>query len=87
MKIPESIIEKYKLTPSGEQTGQSFMQNQLVYKSGLPGFDSVVFMECDLNGMPSNYIHFYNKASKRGGSFTHEYLNAMKIVDILKFVV
>jgi len=87
MKIPESIIEKYQLTPSGEQCGQSFMQNQLLYKSSLPGFDKVVFMECDRNGMPSKYIHFYNKANKREGSFTPEYLNAMAIIDILKFVV
>jgi len=38
-------------------------------------------------GRPSNYIHFYNKARKKDGSFTPEYLEAMAIVDILKFVV
>ena len=86
MKIPQSIIDKYQLTPSGEQTGQSFMQNQLLYKSGLPGFDKVVFMECDRNGMPSKYIHFYNKATKKDGSFTPEYLNDRDIDAVLKFI-
>lgn len=86
MKITESIIEKYQLTPSGEQTGQSFMQNQLIYRSDLPGFEKVVFMECDLDGMPSMYIHFYNKASNRDGSFTPEYLNDMTTDTVLKFI-
>lgn len=87
MKMPQSIITKYQLTLSGEQVGISFMQNQLLYKSSLTGFEKVAFMECDLSGNPSNYITLYNKATKRYLSATPEYLNDMKIVDILKSVV
>lgn len=87
MKIPESIIEKYKLTPSGEQVGESFMQNLLLYKSGLPGFESVVFMECDLRGKPSEYVTLFNKGSKRKADVTSEFLNEVPADDILKFVI
>lgn len=87
MKIPDSIIEKYQLVPSGEQTGQSFIQNQLLYKSGLPGFEDIAFMECDLDGMPGKYITLFNKKVKRKIDATPEYLDAMAVVDILKFVV
>lgn len=87
MKIPESIIEKYQLTPSGEQTGESFMQNLLLFKSGLPGFDNVVFMECDLDGMPSKYITLFNKGSKRKAVVSSEFLNDVPTDEILKFVI
>jgi hypothetical protein len=87
MKIPQSIIEKYKLTPSNEQVGQSFMQNLLLYKSGLPGCENVVFMECDMNGKPTKDITIFNKDRKRKISVTPEYLNAMKIGDVLRCVV
>lgn len=87
MKIPESIIEKYQLTTSGEQVGESFMQNLLLYKSGLPGFENVVFMECDMMGKPTKYITLFNKNKKKEIAATPEYLNAMAIVDMLKFII
>lgn len=86
MKIPESIIEKYQLTPSGEQTGQSFMQNQLLYKSGLPWFENIVFMECDLTGRPNDFINFYNKTTNRDGAITPEFMEDVPIEIILKAV-
>jgi hypothetical protein len=87
MKIPESIIEKYQLVPSGEQTGQSFMQNQLLYKSGLPGFENIVFMECDLNGMPSELIVLFNKHSQRKADVTPVFLYDVPVDEIIKFVI
>jgi hypothetical protein len=86
MKIPESIIEKYQLTPSGEQTGQSFIQNQLLYKSGLPAFENIVFMECDFTGKPNDFINFYNKTTKRDGAITPEFMEDVPIEVILKAV-
>lgn len=86
MNIPASIIEKYQLTPSGEQMGQSFYFNQLLFRSGLPEFKDVVIMECDMDGRPSEYIHFYNKKTKRNGSITPEFMNDAPIETILKIV-
>ncbi len=87
MKIPESIIEKYQLAPSGEQTGQSFMQNQLLYKSGLPGFENIVIMECDLDGMPSKYIVLFNKYSRRKADVTPVFLYDVPVDEMIKFVI
>lgn len=87
MKIPESIIEKYQLTLSGEQTGESFIQNQLLYKSGLPGFEYIAFMECDLDGMPSKYVVLFNKETNRKANVTSEFLNVVPTDEILKFVI
>lgn len=87
MKIPESIIEKYQLTPSDNHIGEAVIHNLLVYKSALPGFKDVLFMECDFMGRPSKEITLFNKGAKRKITVTPEYLNAMAIVDILKFVV
>jgi hypothetical protein len=87
MKIPESIIEKYQLALSGEQTGESFMQNQLLFKSALPGFENIIFMECDFSGKPSAYITLFNKGSKRKADVTSEFLTDVPIDEILKFVI
>jgi hypothetical protein len=84
MKIPVSIIEKYQLTPSGEQTGQSFMQNQLLYKSALPGFENIVIMECDLGGMPAKEICFLNKRTKSWGALTPEFMTNVPAEVVLK---
>jgi hypothetical protein len=86
MKIPESIIEKFKLTPSNEQVGQSFIQNLFIYKSELPEFDGIYFMECDFTGSPSTYMHFFNKKMKRDGSITSDFLIDMPIETILKIM-
>jgi hypothetical protein len=87
MKMPESIIEKYQLTPSGEQTGESFMQNQLLFKSELLGFEKIIVMECDLDGMPSEYITLFNKESQRKADVTQEFLYGVLPDEILKFVI
>lgn len=87
MKIPESIIEKYQLTPSNNHIGEAVIHNLQCFKSALSGFKDVLFMECDFMGNPSSYITLFNQARKRKIEVTPEYLNAMAIVDILKFVV
>lgn len=87
MKIPQSIIEKYQLTQSTNHIGEGIVHDLLCFKSELPGFKDVLFMECDLMGKPSKEITLYNKTMKRKISVTPEYLEAMKIVDILRFVV
>lgn len=86
MKIPKSIIEKYQLTPSGEQTGQSFMQNQLLFKSGLTGFEGVLFMECGFDGKPCKDITFYDKNKKRDGILTPEFMENMEPATVLQFI-
>lgn len=87
MKIPQSIIEKYNLTPSENHIGEAIYNNLQCYKSSIPEFKDVLFMECDLMGKPSQEITLYNKSMKRKISVTPEYLEAMKIGDILRFVV
>jgi hypothetical protein len=87
MKIPESIIEKYQLTPSSNHIGEAVIHDLQCFKSALSGFQDVLFMECDFMGRPSKDIIIFNKGSKRKIAVTPEYLNAMAIVDILKFVV
>jgi hypothetical protein len=86
MKIPESIIEKYNLTPSGEQIGESFMQNQLLFKSDLHVFSRVVFMECDFTGKPCPYINLFNKDSGLCAAVTSEYLNETPFDTVLNLV-
>lgn len=86
MKIPESIIEKYQLTPSGVQTGESFMQNLILFKSGLPGFEDTLFMECDFAGKPCKDITFYNRSAQRDGVLTPEFMTNMEVDVILKVV-
>lgn len=87
MKIPESIIKKYQLTATSNHVGEAVVHNLQVFKSGLPGFEGVWFMECDLTGKPSKYITLYNKKTTWYLSATPEYLNTMAIIDILKSVV
>lgn len=87
MKIPASIIEKYQLAQSDNHIGEAVIYNLQVFKSGLPGFEDVLFMECDFAGKPSKDITIFNKKTKRYLSATPDYLNAMAVVDILKFVI
>jgi hypothetical protein len=86
MKIPESIIEKYQLTPSGEQTGESFIYNQLLYKSNIPELKLIIFMECDLSGKPAKEVCFYNKKTKFWGAITPQLLNVATLDHIIKIV-
>jgi hypothetical protein len=86
MKIPESIIEKYKLTGSTAQVGEAFIHDLSLFESSLPEFKDIMFMECDFMGRPSEYIHIYNKASKRDASVTPEYLIDMPLETVLKFI-
>jgi hypothetical protein len=87
MKIPESVIVKYQLTSSGAaHIGEAFMRNLSLFKSNLPGFESIAFMECDFAGKPSDYIHLYNKSNKRDANVTPEYLDDTAIDLVLQFV-
>jgi hypothetical protein len=86
MKIPESIIEKYQLNPSHAQTGESFIYNQLLYKSSLPDYEQITIMECDLTGKPAKEICFYNKATKFWGAVTPEFLIDTPTQDALKIL-
>jgi hypothetical protein len=84
MKIPESIIEKYQLEPADSHIGQALYYNLQCFKSSLPGFEGILFMECDFHGKPSKYIQFYNKTAKRDGSLTPEFLEDSPIDRVLK---
>lgn len=84
MKMPESIIEKYQLVPSGEQVGESFMQNLLIYKSNTPGFEKTRFMECDLDGEPVKDIMF--SVDGKAGRITPEFLESAPIDKILGLI-
>jgi hypothetical protein len=86
MKIPESIIEKYQLVPSGEQTGESFMYNQLLYKSNISVLNQIIFMECDMSGKPAKEVCFYNKRTKFWGAITPQLLEVATLDHIIKIV-
>jgi len=86
MKIPELIIEKYQLMPEPAHIGEAVLYNLLQYKSKLPGFESVTFLECDFAGRPSEYIHYVNTAIKRDGRLTREFLNDAPIDKVLKII-
>lgn len=72
--------------PSGVNTGESFAQNLTLFKSGLPGFEDILFMECDFSGKPCKDITFYNKKAKRDGVLTPEFMINMEVDVILKCV-
>jgi len=74
MKIPELIIEKYQLTPSGEWNGDAFMHDLQTFKSPFQYAEPIRFMECNLSGQPTDYIMVYNKVSKKYLETTPEYL-------------
>ena len=88
MKLPESIIEKYFLVPSGEQCGASFMNNLLVYKSTIIHLDGYRFMECDINGDPSNYITVLqtNGDSSISMEFTKEMLEDVPVLTGIEMI-
>lgn len=86
MKIPESIISKYQLVPTSNHIGEAVMHNLEVFKSNMPGFEGVLFMECDFNGRPSSLIHFYNKTGKRDGTITPEFMEDASLEVIIKLV-
>lgn len=86
MKIPELIIEKYKLKPSSAHTGEAVLHNLLLFTSELPELDGVIFMECDHNGRPSPYINFYNRETKQEGSLTPEFMQVADMPALLKIV-
>jgi hypothetical protein len=86
MKIPESVIEKYQLIPSDHQIGESFMQNQLLFKSALAAFERVLFMECDFMGKPSAYINLFNADNKKSAAVTPEFLINAPVDTILDLV-
>lgn len=86
MKIPESIIEKYQLIGSPAHIGLAILHDFKSFKSSLPGFESVVFLECDFEGKPCKDIKFYNKAANRDGTITPEFMNDMSVETILQIV-
>lgn len=86
MKIPESIIEKYQLTPSGEQCGKSFMNNLVVYRSGMPQFEGLRFMECDLNGNPQDYVTILKVGRGKAFDATAEFLGDIETAFLTKLL-
>lgn len=86
MKIPESIIAKYQLVPTDNHIGEAVIHNQMCFKSSLPGFAEILFMECDFMGKPSKYIHFYSKNAKREGTITPEFMEGAPTDVIFKMV-
>lgn len=83
MKIPESIIEKLQLYPSGEQCGASFMNNLIVYKSRLPVLVNSRVMECNLSGDDSKYVTILNTVDQRASQATVDYLEDTDIELVL----
>lgn len=86
MKIPESLIDKYQLIPANNHIGEAVIHNLMCFKSSLPGFENILFMECDYMGKPSKYIHFHNRNARREGTFTLEFLEDVSPDALLKFV-
>jgi|SRR3954468_4400236 hypothetical protein len=88
MKIPESIIEKYYLVPSDEQCGASFMNNLVVYKSTIIHLDGFRFMECDMKGIPSDYITVLKTNGDRSISveFTKEMLEDVPVLTGIEII-
>jgi hypothetical protein len=87
MKIPESIIEKLQLYPSGEQCGTSFINNLIVYKSRLPVLANNRVMECDLSGADSKYITILNTIDQNAFQTTVEYLADTDIELVLASII
>lgn len=86
MKIPESIISKYQLVPTGNHIGEAVMHNLEVFKSKLPGFEGILFMECDFNGRPCDYITLFNTRLKKPGKVTPEFLTDLTSDWVLKLM-
>lgn len=86
MKIPESIIEKYKLTPINNHVGEAVIHNLMCFRSTLSGFEDILFMECDFMGKSCKDITFYNRAIRQDGIITPEFMNDMPVEIILQIV-
>jgi hypothetical protein len=87
MKMPESIIKKLKLFPSGEQCGESFKNNLIVYKSQLPILINNRVMECDLKGKDCNYVTIFNVIDQKAFQTTIEYLESADIELVLASMI
>lgn len=74
MKIPESIIEKYQLVPSGEHCGRSFMNNLIVFRSNHKLLQNYRVMECDLNGDQSPLVTILDRESSQKWETTIEFM-------------
>lgn len=81
MKIPQSIIDKYQLEPSGEWNGRAVINDLITFKSGLPKFESILFMEGNLQGEPTPYINIL--MNRKYASITPELLEAMMVDEAL----
>jgi hypothetical protein len=86
MTISDEIIEKFQLTDSYEQIGESFIQNLRVFKSGLEQLEDCRFMECDLQGKPSKYITIYNRHTKMEHGVTSEFIKDATVETIIQIV-
>lgn len=87
MTIPEDIIEKLELEATGIQTGNSFMNNCRLFRSGIFWISSaILFMECDLTGKPCKDIYLYNETYKIHGLITVEFLQDCNIKEIIAFL-
>lgn len=86
MTITDEIIKRFQLTDSGEQVGQSLMQNLRVFKSEMEQLKDCRFMECDLQGNPSKYITVYNMQTKMEHGVTPEFIEDATIETIIKIV-
>lgn len=86
MKISRSIIEKYQLTPTNNHIGEAIIHNLLCFKSALPGFEDILFMECDFQGKPCKDICFYNRGAHRDGTITSEFMENTTVDAILKII-
>jgi hypothetical protein len=86
MKISDEIIKRFQLTDSGEQVGQSFMQNLRVFKSEMEQLKDCRFMECDLQGNPTKYITIYNNSTKMEHGMTVEFMETATDETIINIV-
>jgi hypothetical protein len=86
MTISDELIKRFQLTDSGEQVGQSFIQNLRVFKSDMEQLKDCRFMECDLQGNPSKYVIVYNKGTEMEHGMTVEFMEAATDETIINIV-
>jgi hypothetical protein len=83
-KILDSVIEKYQLNGTTAQIGEAFIHNLRSFESRLPEFKEIMFMECDFDGKPCEFITLYKKTNRRYSCVSNEYLLDMSSYSVLK---
>lgn len=87
MKIPQSVINKFELSPSITQVGQSFINGQMIYDSNHRLMNDWLVMECDFNGEPTEYITLFEEGKGKWYQTTVEFLEETEVELVLATIV